>query len=53
MINKPHGQPGSNQKGSPLDERYDEWKSDGKSATRKTLLKSGKVVEEKSVVSGW
>ena len=51
MINEPHGQPSSNQKESPLDERYDEWKSDDKNEDRKTLrMEDGE--EEKSCDTG-
>ena len=37
MINKPHGQPNSSQRGSPPDEQCGEWKNDDRSATKKTF----------------
>ena len=48
MINEPHGQQGSSRMESLLDEQYDEWKSGGKSASRKTLgWKRRVVVDER------
>ena len=46
MINEPHGQRDSSQTESLLDEQYDEWRNDGKSKGRKTLLRRVVVVGE-------